>query len=213
LKTKVQNIRCWGAGEQDYHDYHDFEWGRPTISDVKLFEKMTLESFQSGLSWLTILRKRANFIEAFKEFNLEKVARFDNSDVERLLLNSGIVRHRGKIEATINNARVVNSIVAEFGSFSAYIWQWEPKIKEQHEGKSKSGQVHPSITATSKNLSIDLKKRGLKFFGPTTAYAFMQAAGLINDHGKNCFCYLEIETLRAEFLRPKVSTLKLIIKR
>jgi DNA-3-methyladenine glycosylase I len=209
METEVQNIRCWGAGEQDYHDYHDFEWGRPTTSDVKLFEKMTLESFQSVLSWLTILRKRANFIEAFADFNVEKVAKFDDNDVDRLLLNSGIVRHRGKIEATINNAGVVKNIVAEFGSFSAYIWQWEPKIKEPHEGKSKSGQVHPSITATSKNLSIDLKSRGWKFFGPTTAYAFMQAAGLINDHGKSCFCYLEIETLRAEFLRPQVMNLTL----
>jgi DNA-3-methyladenine glycosylase I len=176
-EIEMQNSRCWGAGEQDYHDYHDFEWGRPVTDDSKLFEKMTLESFQSGLSWLIILRKRANFFEAFADFNFEKVAKFDDSDVERLLLNSGIVRHRGKIEATINNARVVTDLVAEFGSFSAYIWQWEPKFKETHEGERKSGQIRSSITATSKNLSIDLKKRGWKFFGPTTAYAFMQAAG------------------------------------
>lgn len=200
----VPTTRCWGAGEQDYHDYHDFEWGRPDANDIKLFEKMTLESFQSGLSWLTILRKRANFFEAFAEFDFEKVAKFDDKDVERLLLNSGIVRHRGKIEAAINNARIVINIVAEFGSFSAYIWQWEPKDKESHEGKSKSEQVNISITATSKKFSLDLKRRGWKFFGPTTAYSFMQAAGLINDHGKGCFCYLDIEAIRSEFVRPQV---------
>jgi DNA-3-methyladenine glycosylase I len=202
----VPTTRCWGAGEQDYHDYHDFEWGRPDANDIKLFEKMTLESFQSGLSWLTILRKRVNFFEAFAEFDFEKVAKFDDKDVDRLLLNSGIVRHRGKIEATINNARIVINIIAEFGSFSAYIWQWEPKDKEPHEGKSKSEQVNISITATSKKLSLDLKSRGWKFFGPTTAYSFMQAAGLINDHGKGCFCYLEIEKVRTGFVRPRVIT-------
>jgi DNA-3-methyladenine glycosylase I len=202
----VPTTRCWGAGEQDYHDYHDFEWGRPEVNDIKLFEKMTLESFQSGLSWLTILRKRVNFFEAFAEFDFEKVAKFDDKDVDRLLLNSGIVRHRGKIEATINNARIVINIVAEFGRFSAYIWQWEPKGKESHEGKSKSEQVNISISATSKKLSLDLKSRGWKFLGPTTAYSFMQAAGLINDHGKGYFCYLEIEEIRVGFLRPKVIT-------
>jgi len=178
-------LRCWWPGDlDDYTLYHDVEWGRPTLDDVQLFEKICLEGFQSGLSWLTILRKRENFRAAFENFDFAKVADFGEPDVERLLQDAGIIRHRGKIEATINNAARALAMVDEFGSVKNYIWQWRPEGREP-DLKDPSLQI-ANQTATSAALSKDLKKRGWKFFGPTTAYAFMQAMGLVNDHIEGC---------------------------
>jgi len=196
-------VRCWwGHDHLDYRDYHDSEWGRPVIDDFQLFEKICLEGFQSGLSWLTILRKRENFREAFAGFDFYQIALFDESRVGSLLQNRGIVRHRGKIEATINNAQRALEIVDEYGSLATYIWQWEPASAEPHIGKGAYNQPIPSITKTSQALSKDLKKRGWKFFGPTTAYAFMQAMGLVNDHVQGCWCREVVEDLRSNLQRP-----------
>jgi len=193
---------CWGNEPLDYRQYHDEEWGRPVSDDFRLFEKICLEGFQSGLSWLTILRKRDNFREAFAGFNFNRVAEFDDKDVGYLLQNAGIVRHRGKIEATINNARKAQEIVDEFGSLANYIWRWEPEFREPQIGPRDNSGPIPSITKTSQLLSKDMKKRGWKFFGPTTAYAFMQAMGLVNDHIEGCVVREVIENLRREFERP-----------
>lgn len=179
--------RCWWCGDDpEYMRYHDEEWGRPTTNDVRLFEKICLEGFQSGLSWLTILRKRPNFRVAFAEFDLEQVAAFDSDDVARLLDDAGIIRHRGKIEATINNAQRAIELIDEKGSLRQYAWEWEPTEREPDITKGGFDGPVPNITATSTALSKDLKKRGWKFFGPTTAYAFMQAMGLVNDHTPDC---------------------------
>lgn len=179
-------VRCWWPGDaEDYLHYHDQEWGRPTVDDHRLFEKICLEGFQSGLSWLTILRKRENFRTAFANFDFDEVAKYGESDVERLLADRGIVRHRGKIEATINNAARAVEMVSEFGSLGAYIWNWKPAGPER-DLQDPDREPVPAFTATSKALSVDLKKRGWKFFGPTTAYAFMQAMGLVNDHIEGC---------------------------
>ena len=178
-------IRCWWPGDApDYLEYHDNEWGLPTIDDERLFEKICLEGFQSGLSWITILRKRENFRAAFANFDFTEVASFDEHDVERLLGDAGIIRHRGKIEATINNAARAIEMVDEFGSIAAYIWDWKPTEREPDLTTGDLQMI--ATTATSKALSKDLKKRGWKFFGPTTAYAFMQAMGLVNDHMSGC---------------------------
>jgi DNA-3-methyladenine glycosylase I len=205
LRTASDGVtRCWwGSDHADYRRYHDEEWGRPVSNDFRLFEKICLEGFQSGLSWLTILRKRENFRKAFAGFAFDKVAVFDDRDVSRLLQDAGIVRHRGKIEATINNARRAIELADEFGSLAAYIWQWEPKSKESDAGREDRQQPIPSITNTSKALSKDLKKRGWKFFGPTTAYAFMQAMGMVNDHREGCAFRDEVESLRRKFHRPR----------
>ncbi|MDQ6997132.1 MAG: DNA-3-methyladenine glycosylase I [Mariprofundus sp.] len=204
LRTAEDGIsRCWwGSDDPDYRRYHDEEWGRPTIDDFKLFEKISLEGFQSGLSWLTILRKREHFRKAFAGFDFNKVAMLDDDYVLYLLQNACIVRHRGKIEATINNAGRALEIVDEFGSLAAYIWQWEPDAPEPHIGKGEYNHPTPSITKSSQALSKDLKKRGWKFFGPTTAYAFMQAMGLVNDHMQGCACRQEVEALRLSFKKP-----------
>ena len=205
LHTAEDGIkRCWwGSDHLDYRLYHDEEWGHPVTDDYQLFEKICLEGFQSGLSWLTILRKRDNFRKAFVKFNFKKVAQLSEKDVKRLLKDEGIIRHQGKIEATINNANRALELVEEFGSLAAYIWQWEPKRREPQLGEDK---VQPnaiiSMTKTSKALSQDLKKRGWKFFGPTTAYAFMQAMGLVNDHQKGCASYKVVESLRKKLKRP-----------
>lgn len=178
-------MRCWWPGDlDDYTIYHDEEWGRPTLEDDRLFEKICLEGFQSGLSWITILRKRDNFRNVFADFDIATVAEYDESDVERLLQDAGIIRHRGKIEATINNAGRALEMIEEFGSVRAYVWNWRPTEREP-DLKDPSLLV-PNQTETSKALSKDLKKRGWKFFGPTTAYAFMQAMGLVNDHVEGC---------------------------
>ncbi len=172
--------RCgWGAEPEIYRTYHDEEWGRPTTSEHLLFEKICLEGFQAGLSWLTILRKREAFREAFAGFDPDQVARFDDEDVLRLLDNAGIVRHAGKIRSTINNAKRALEVRDEFESLSQYFWSWAP-------GDSPPPVEIPAMTDTSIALSKDLKSRGWSFVGPTTIYAFMQAMGLVNDHLAGC---------------------------
>ncbi len=205
LRTGDDGVtRCWwGSSHSDYQRYHDEEWGRPVADDARLFQKICLEGFQSGLSWLTILRKRENFRKAFAFFDFERIASFDDKDVARLLRDEGIVRHRGKIEATINNAHRALEVVDEFGSLAAYIWRWEPESPEPHAGKGDHPHPIPSITKTSQALSKDLKKRGWKFFGPTTAYAFMQAVGMVNDHIEGCASWEAVEVLRGNFVRPE----------
>lgn len=189
--------RCrWSAAARDFLHYHDSEWGRPVADDHRLFEKLCLEGFQSGLSWRTILAKRENFRKAFLQFDFDRIARFDTSDVERLLADGGIVRHRGKIEAVINNARRAQELAAEEGSLAAYVWRHEPAAAERARPQS------ASTSATSIALSKDLKKRGWAFVGPTTVYAFMQAMGLINDHAEGCAVRAEVEQARAAFKRP-----------
>ncbi|MBT3213038.1 MAG: DNA-3-methyladenine glycosylase I [Deltaproteobacteria bacterium] len=195
--------RCsWAKDHLDYRNYHDVEWGRPVSNDFQLFEKICLEGFQSGLSWLTILRKRENFRQAFANFDFNKIADYNEDNVSQLLQNSGIIRHRGKIEATINNAHRALELVEEFGSLATYIWGWEPASPEPHIGKGEYSHPIPSITRTSELLSKDLKNRGWKFFGPTTAYAFMQAMGLVNDHMEGCAFRKIVESIRSEFEAP-----------
>jgi DNA-3-methyladenine glycosylase I len=170
--------RCaWGDSTPEYRAYHDTEWGRPVTDDRRLFEKLCLEGFQSGLSWLTILRKREAFRKAFAGFDFEQVARYGERDVERLLADAGIIRHRGKIEATINNARRAVELVAAEGSIAAFVWRFEPDAGDP-SGASES--------AESRALAKELKRRGWRFVGPTTVYAFMQAMGLVNDHVEGC---------------------------
>jgi len=176
-------IRCfWCGNDPLYINYHDKEWGKPVYDDVRLFEKICLEGFQSGLSWITILRKRENFREAFDGFEFTKVANYNNVDIEELLKNEGIIRHRGKIEATINNAQRAIEMIEEKGSLSDYFWSFKPENTAQ---PSSTAQMQ-SKTEESIALSKDLKKRGWKFVGPTTAYAFMQAMGMVNDHIEGC---------------------------
>ena len=205
LHTAEDGItRCsWAKDHLDYRNYHDVEWGRPVSNDFQLFEKICLEGFQSGLSWLTILRKRENFRQAFANFDFNKIADYNEDNVSQLLENSGIIRHRGKIEATINNAQRALELVEEFGSLATYIWGWEPASREPHIGKGEYSHPIPSITRTSQLLSKDLKNRGWKFFGPTTAYAFMQAMGLVNDHMEGCAFRKIVESIRSEFEPPK----------
>lgn len=192
--------RCgWCAVTPEFFDYHDNEWGFPVDDDRRLFEKLCLESFQSGLSWRTILAKRENFRKAFHNFDFDRVAKFSEKDVERLLQDKGIIRHRGKIEAVINNARCARELVQQEGSLAAYIWCYEPAEEELAPPQT------ASTSAASIALSKDLKKRGWKFVGPTTVYAFMQAMGLINDHAEECVCRAEAERLRRNFKRPQTN--------
>jgi DNA-3-methyladenine glycosylase I len=195
--------RCaWHGNLPDYLAYHDREWGRPVADDIRLFEKICLEGFQSGLSWLTILRKRENFRVAFAGFDFDKVAEFTEADVERLLQDAGIIRHRGKIVSTINNARRAQEMVAEAGSLAAWFWQFEPGPKERPTKVDLTHLRANPTTAVSVRISKELKKRGWTFVGPTTVYAFMQAMGLVNDHIEGCFCRAEIEKQRKAFKRP-----------
>ena len=180
--------RCWWSGTHaDYQAYHDTEWGRPVRDDQRLYEKICLESFQSGLSWLTILRKRENFRAAFADFRMEKVAAFGETDVERLLADAGIVRHRGKIEATIKNARAAIATVAAEGSLHEYFWGFEPPSEERPTRFDFATLASISQSPSSKALAKDLKRRGWVWVGPTTVYAFMQAMGLVNDHLEGCW--------------------------
>ena len=177
--------RCSWPGElPDYIAYHDDEWGQPVHDDRRLFEKLCLEGFQSGLSWLTILRKRENFRAAFADFDPAVVAGFDEPEIETLLQDAGIIRHRGKIEATINNAGRALELIDECGSLDTYVWSWQPTEREPDVKDPSSDFVASSATSTA--LSKDLKKRGWKFVGPTTVYAFMQAMGLVDDHVEGC---------------------------
>jgi DNA-3-methyladenine glycosylase I len=190
-------VRCWWPGSDPlYVRYHDEEWGRPVRNDQRLFEKICLEGFQSGLSWLTILRKREHFREAFEGFDPERVARFTARDVTRLLKNAGIIRHRGKIESTINNAKRARELAAERGSLAKYFWSWEPPAQERPSVCSYEELRRTSTSPASVRLSKDLKARGWTFVGPTTVYAFMQAMGLVNDHIEGCHCRDEVAKLR-----------------
>jgi DNA-3-methyladenine glycosylase I len=177
--------RCWWSlGAPEYLDYHDREWGRPLRGDVPLFELLTLEAFQSGLSWLTILRKRDAFRRAFDGFDVDRVAGYDERQVRRLLADASIVRHRGKIEATIHNARAARRVNDEGGSLTELLWSFAPEPGPRPVPVS-AADLEPK-TAESKAMARELKRRGFAFVGPTTAYSFMQAAGLVNDHLADC---------------------------
>jgi DNA-3-methyladenine glycosylase I len=187
--------RCWwSTSTPAYLAYHDTEWGFPVSEDLRLFEKLCLEGFQSGLSWLTILNKRENFRAAFAGFDIERVASFGDADVARLLGDAGIVRHRGKIDAAINNARCATELVDEHGSLAAFVWSFEPE--------EPSDPLTRSTSPESVALSKELKRRGWRFVGPTTVYAFMQAMGLVNDHVAECFVRDEVVEARRRFDSP-----------
>ena len=195
--------RCWWCGQDPfYQKYHDEEWGRPVTDDRRLFEKICLEGFQSGLSWITILRKRENFRKAFDKFDIKKIVAYTDKDVERLVLDAGIIRHRGKIKSVINNAQRALELKKEFGSLAAYFWQWEPQ--SHHRPKEFSSATIRTLGKTEQSLALskDLKKRGWSFVGPTTVYAFMQAMGMVNDHVEGCTCRKDIEKIRKDFQRP-----------
>ncbi|HEY3727719.1 MAG TPA: DNA-3-methyladenine glycosylase I [Solirubrobacteraceae bacterium] len=193
--------RCWWADSApEYRAYHDTEWGFPVADDVRLFEKLSLEGFQAGLSWLTILRKREAFRRAFAGFDFGRVAEFDERDVERLLGDAGIVRHRGKIEAVINNARRAAELVESEGSLARFMWRYEPPARTG--GLDRAALAELAVTAESKALAKDLKARGWRFVGPTTVYAFMQAMGLVNDHLHGCDTRGSVEQARERFARP-----------
>jgi len=177
--------RCWWCGDDpEYTRYHDDEWGRPVLEDRLLFEKICLEGFQSGLSWLTILRKREHFRRAFCDFDITQVSRFGPKQIDKLLQNAGIVRHRGKIESTVNNAGRATELIDEFGSLAAFAWQFEAPAGSKPMTHTRLLKL--SQTPESKALSKDLKTRGWSYVGPTTAYAFMQAVGIVNDHLDGC---------------------------
>jgi DNA-3-methyladenine glycosylase I len=195
--------RCsWQQELPDYAHYHDEEWGRPVKDDIRLFEKICLEGFQSGLSWLTVLRKREAFRAAFCGFDFDRVALFDEADIERCVTDKGIIRHRGKIVSTVNNARRAIEMRDEFGSLARYFWSFEPKPAERPAVFDYATLRANPITPASARLSKDLKKRGWSFVGPTTIYAFMQAMGMVNDHIEGCHCRSRIELQRLEFSRP-----------
>lgn len=194
-------VRCWWCqGDPLYERYHDREWGRPVADDAHLFEKLSLEGFQSGLNWLTILRKRDNFRRAFKSFDISAVARFTERSVQRLLADAGIVRHRGKIEATINNARRCEELIDESGSLAAYAWSYEgPPPATKLDRPTLAARTTSSEAIA---MSKDLKRRGWRFVGPTTAYSFMESVGLVNDHVSACDVRDAVEAERARFVRP-----------
>ena len=188
--------RCnWCLSTERYIHYHDHEWGFPVTEDRRLFEKISLEAFQSGLSWYTILQKRENFRAAFAQFDFHQVAQFGEADVQRLLQDAGIVRHRGKIEAVIHNARRAVEMVAQEGSLAAFFWRFAPQLSE-------GGTQALAQTAESQALAKALKQRGWKFVGPTTAYAFMQSMGMVNDHAPGCITRAAVEQVKQGFQRP-----------
>ncbi len=197
MRGPDNKLRCkWCDAAPEFLNYHDTEWGFPVSDDLRLFEKLCLEGFQSGLSWRTILVKRENFRTAFHHFDFNKIARFTQRDLNRLLKDKGIVRHRGKIEAVINNAKHAKALVEQKGSLAAFFWRYEPETKQLAKPQTQS------TSAESIALSKDLKKLGWKFIGPTTAYAFMQAMGLINDHVASCVIRPKVENARKKFKRP-----------
>jgi DNA-3-methyladenine glycosylase I len=197
-------VRCGWCGDlEDYCHYHDNEWGFPVDDDRRLFEKLCLEGFQSGLSWLTILRKREAFRKAFANFEIDKVARFTERDVERLLGDAGIVRHRGKIEAAIHNAKCAQELLKTEPSLAAYFWKFEPDAKSRPKKLTPEVLRTMAISPESTALSKDLKKRGWKFVGPTTMYALMQAMGLVNDHMDGCTTRGEVLRARKAFKVPR----------
>lgn len=190
-------LRCrWCLATADYLTYHDKEWGFPVADDIRLFEKLCLEGFQAGLSWRTVLEKRENFRRAFKGFDFANIALYEESDVERLVQDPGIIRHRGKIAATINNARRALEMVEREGSLARFIWRFEPVVRQNEPGAAAT--TCPESIALSK----ELKQRGWQFVGPTTVYSFMQAMGLVNDHAPDCVMHRQVEEARARFQRP-----------
>lgn len=196
--------RCWwGAAEPIYREYHDSEWGRPVADDARLFEKICLEGFQSGLSWLTILRKRENFRAAFAGFEPSVVARFDEADVQRLMADAGIVRNARKIAATINNAQRVLELQADRGSLAAFAWSHEPESGSRPEHMTREALLELGQSSESVALSRELKRRGWAMVGPTTTYSFMQAVGIVNDHLHGCAARDDVESARMSFRRPR----------
>jgi len=196
-------VRCFWAGSDPlYLRYHDEEWGFPSADDRRLFEKICLEGFQSGLSWLTILRKREAFRSAFRGFDVHTLSGFGRRDVARLLRDAGIVRHRGKIESTINNARRAMELQGEAGSLASFVWRFEPPASVRPKRLTWGALRRMATTPASVALSRALKQRGWTFVGPTTAYAFMQAVGLVNDHLEGCAVRERAERARARFRRP-----------
>jgi len=196
--------RCFWAAPASalYVRYHDTEWGRPVAHDTRLFEKICLEGFQSGLSWLTILNKRENFRSAFDGFDFERIARYGEAQVARLVADAGIVRHRGKIDSTINNARRACELASENGSLAAYFWSFEPEVQSRPASVSEQTLRQNTTSPQSVALSRDLKRRGWSFVGPTTVYAFMQAMGMVNDHVDDCWVREAVERERSAFARP-----------
>ena len=191
--------RCWWADSApELRAYHDTEWGFPVADEKRLFEKLSLEGFQAGLSWLTILRKREAFRRAFDGFDYERVARFDESDVERLLLDAAIVRNRAKIEAVINNAARAAELAAQGESVAHLVWSFEPEANE--DGPER--EALPATSPSSQALAREFKRRGWRFVGPTTVYAFMQAMGLVNDHLTGCHARASARAAREAFARP-----------
>jgi DNA-3-methyladenine glycosylase I len=196
-------LRCsWQGGLPDYAAYHDEEWGRPQLDEHRLFEKLCLEGFQSGLSWLTILRKRENFRRAFAGFDYRLVARYGEPEVLRLLADPGIVRHRGKIEAAIANARAALELARSEGSLAAFLWCFAPAAGSRPGPFDWATLRARTQSEGSVALSKALRKRGFRFVGPTTAYAFMQSTGMVNDHVEGCWCRDEVETLQRRLVRP-----------
>ena len=204
VRNEDDVVRCWwGAGDDaGYRGYHDDEWGMPVTDDVRLFEKLSLEGFQAGLSWLTILRKREAFRRAFAGFDFRRVARFDERDVERLLGDASIVRHRGKIESTIANARRALDLVEAEGSLAAFVWRFEPDVRALPRRMTREAMLDPARLAPARALAKELKRRGWTFVGPTTVYAFMQAMGLVDDHLDGCAARPRVEAARAALARP-----------
>jgi DNA-3-methyladenine glycosylase I len=195
--------RCWWCGtDPDYVAYHDQEWGMPVVDDRRLFEKLCLEGFQAGLSWLTILRKRENFRAAFAGFDIETVAAFGEDDVARLLADAGIIRHRGKIEAAIGNARLARDLIESEGALATFLWRYEPDPSERPRRLTEDALRTMATSPASAALSRDLRKRGWRFVGPTTMYAFMQAMGLVNDHVEGCSARQRVEAARSALQRP-----------
>jgi DNA-3-methyladenine glycosylase I len=196
-------VGCWWAGDDPlYVDYHDTEWGRPVLDDTRLFEKVCLEGFQAGLSWITVLRKREAFRRAFAGFDPSTVARFGEAKISALLDDAGIIRHRGKIEATIDNAGRCLELQEQHGSLARYVWGFEPPASERPAAVTHAALMELTQTDASRSLSRDLKQRGWRFVGPTTVYAFMQAMGLVNDHVEGCAQRDIVETLRSDLRRP-----------
>jgi DNA-3-methyladenine glycosylase I len=193
--------RCFWAGtDAQYCAYHDLEWGLPVADDVRLFEKLSLEGFQAGLSWLTILRKREAFRKAFAGFDWERLSRFGERDIRRLLGDAGIVRHRGKIEAVINNAKRMSELIESEGSLAHYVWQFEPKPRRGKLNRARLAALPPAEESVA--LAKDLKRRGWRFVGPTTVYAFSQSMGLVNDHLDGCGARVAVDVAREGFARP-----------
>lgn len=195
--------RCWWCGDDPlYVAYHDNEWGTPVTDDQRLFEKLCLEGFQAGLSWITILRKRENFRAAFDGFEIKKITKYTDQDVARLMQDEGIVRHRGKIESVINNAHRALEMQNEFGSLTHYFWSFEPKADERPTQYDAQTLKALGKSATSLAISKDLKKRGWSFVGPTTVYSFMQAMGMVNDHVQECHRRAIVDKARKALKRP-----------